>query len=174
MSPIYILEFSRAVSDLARTPVVRSMDNYTQHADISCLEHCLFVAYVSYRLCRILRLDADSAARGGLLHDLFLYDWHDKSIREDIRGGIRSLHGFTHPEAALKNATDNFELTDMERDIISRHMWPLTVKPPRYAETLVVCMADKACTLFEVTRLYKLMKMSMVMRLSRSRLADIG
>lgn len=166
--------FRRAVSALIRTEIVRSMADFTQHADISCLEHCLLVAYVSYRLCRLLRLNASSAARGGLLHDFFLYDWHNKNVREDLCSGIGSLHGFTHPDTALKNALEYFDLSDMEQDIIARHMWPLTIKLPRYRETLIVSIADKICTFLEITRLCRLMKMSRVMQLSRKEWAKVG
>jgi uncharacterized protein len=174
MADIYLYEFRRAVSDLIGTESVRSMRGFTQHADISCLEHCLFVSYIAYIFCRALKLDADSAARGGLLHDFFLYDWHEKSIREGLREGLMSMHGFTHPEAALKNALERFALTDMEQDIISCHMWPLTLKLPRYRESLIVCFSDKFCTVMEVTRLYKLLKLSHIMRLSRKGFAHLG
>lgn len=56
--------------------VVLTMQNYIQHGKITCLSHSLYVAYSSFRACEILRLDAKSAARGAMLHDFFLYDWH--------------------------------------------------------------------------------------------------
>ena len=37
-------------------------------------------------------------------------------------------------------------LSKMEEDIIKRHMWPLTFVPPRYAESLVVCLVDTFCS----------------------------
>ncbi len=46
---------------------------------ITTLDHSLFVAYWSYRAARTLGLDEAAAARGGLLHDLYLYDSKDKS-----------------------------------------------------------------------------------------------
>ena len=157
-------DFYGAVSDLIENDSVLSMADFVQHGNISCLEHCLFVSYMSYKMCKALGLDAKTAARGGLLHDFFLYDWHDIKIHLGYRMGITNMHGFSHPGAALKNAEANFELTDVERDIILRHMWPLTIKPPKYAESLVVCMADKLCAVAEATGLYKLSKMGRVAR----------
>jgi uncharacterized protein len=90
-----------------------------------------------------LRLDYRSAARGGLLHDYFLYDWHHAPYK---------LHGFKHPNRALKNAQNDFDLNKIEIDIIKKHMWPLTVTPPRYLESLIVGMVDKGCTISEVIR----------------------
>jgi uncharacterized protein len=36
-----------------------------------------------------------------------------------------------------------FPINDIEQDIIIKHMWPLTVIPPRYKESLIVCFIDK-------------------------------
>ncbi|MPN07787.1 hypothetical protein SDC9_155059 [bioreactor metagenome] len=84
--------------------------------------------------------------RGALLHDFFLYDWHEKNQNH-------RLHGFTHPKRALCNAQHYFRLNDIERDVIEKHMWPMTLKPPRFKESLVVCLVDKCCTLSETLRL---------------------
>lgn len=44
------------------------------------------------------------------MHDYFLYDWHDK---EHVN--IARLHGFRHPNIALKNAEEEYELSDREK-----------------------------------------------------------
>lgn len=31
----------------------------------------------------------------------------------------------------------------------SKHMFPLTLQPPRYLESLLVCLVDKGCSLYE-------------------------
>ena len=56
-----------------------------------------------------------------------------------------------HPKYALKNATDNFYLTDLERDIIVSHMFPVSVKPPKYAESWVVNLVDDVVAIAEVS-----------------------
>ena len=54
--------------------------------------------YLTTIMCGALfHLDAKSAARGGMLHDLFLYDWHTHARETGER-----LHGFTHAEKAYK------------------------------------------------------------------------
>ncbi len=136
-------EYEKCVSDLIRHELVASMKNFIQHGDISCLEHSLYVSYSSYLICRRLGLDCRSAARGGLLHDFFLYDWH-------VAKPYRGLHGFVHPSVALENANRHFSLSDMEKDIILKHMWPLTVKLPRYRETFIVLLVDKYCATMEI------------------------
>lgn len=128
---------------------VRRMENFAQHADVSCLEHCLSVARMSLWVSGKLRLRVDrrSMVRGALLHDFFLYDWHEKSDR-------KGLHGFTHSKTALCNAQREFRLNDREKDIIVKHMWPLTPVPPRCREALIVGFSDKYCSLLETLRLY--------------------
>lgn len=118
------------------------MENFTQHRDVTCLAHSLFVSYTAYCVCKRLGLDSRSAARGGLLHDFFLYDWHDKNAQ-------RKFHGFTHPRTALINADKYFSLNNVEREIIRKHMWPLTIIPPIHAESYVVLLADKYCAFME-------------------------
>ena len=88
--------------------------------------------------------EARAAARAGLLHDLFLYDWH---FHAKETGNY--FHGLTHPRRALENAQRLFSLTDREKNIILRHMWPLTVTPPKYREAYVIVMFDKYCSLME-------------------------
>lgn len=54
--------------------------------------------------------------RGALLHDYFLYDWHNQLTPHH-------LHGFFHPGVALRNASMDVELTPIEHDIIKKHMF---------------------------------------------------
>ena len=142
--PAYLAE----VQDLLQSPTVREMQYYPQHGTTSCLEHCLAVSYFSYRTCRRLGYNARAAARAGLLHDMFLYDWH---TYRPAKGEL--LHGFTHARRALENAERAFSLTALERDIILHHMWPLTLLPPRHKESYIVLLHDKSCSLRETLRL---------------------
>jgi uncharacterized protein len=111
------------------------MDQYIQHGNVTCLEHCKKVSFKSYQIAKRLKLDYKSAARGGLLHDFFLYDWH-------IPGSHVGLHGFRHAKTAFKNASKHFELNRKEKDIILKHMWPLNIVPPRFLESVIVLLVD--------------------------------
>ena len=43
----------------------------------------------------------------------------------------------------MKNAEKITELSDLERDIILKHMWGATIAPPKYKESYIVTMVDK-------------------------------
>jgi len=138
-------EFYYIIEDLINNETVKQMKNYRQHYETSTYEHCLSVAYTSYKICKKLRLDYISAARAGMLHDLFLYDWRNSKKKLDLEG----YHAFVHPKLALKNASKLFHLNNKEKDIIVKHMWPVTIQFPRYLESYIVSLADKYSTVQE-------------------------
>jgi uncharacterized protein len=138
-------EYIRCIADIFKNPVFQSMEKFTQHGSTSCRSHCIQVSYLSYNLAKMFGLDYVACARAGLLHDLFLYDWHQHKALTGDR-----FHGLTHPKTALLNAKDHFELNPKEADIILRHMWPLTVIPPKSVEGFIVSYADKYCSVAEV------------------------
>lgn len=135
-------DYFDCIRDLIANSTVRRMDDFVQHGGVSTLEHCISVSYDSYVFCRKTGMDYRSAARGGLLHDLYLYDWH-------VSNSHHGMHAFTHPYTALDNAMTVSDLNARERDIIKKHMWPLTVIVPRFPETMVVSCVDKYCALVE-------------------------
>lgn len=78
-----------------------------------------------------------------MLHDLFLYDWRKKQPEH------KRFHGFRHPRIALNNASKLFDLNEKEKDIILKHMWPITIIPPKYIEGYIITLTDKYCALEE-------------------------
>lgn len=138
-------EYMDCVRDILDHLVFQSMDAYYQHGATTCKEHCIRVSYMSYRMCQKRNWDYRTAARAGLLHDLFLYDWHTHAKETG-----EYFHGFTHPRVAMKNAIHYFHITKKEQELILRHMWPLTPIPPKYKEGFTIIYADKFCGLAEV------------------------
>lgn len=126
----------------------QSTRKHIQHGTMTVHNHCMDVACYSLLLNKKLGLNCNmhDLIRGALLHDYFLYDWHDKEHNH------RRPHGFFHASAALSNASRDFELTRIEKDIIKKHMFPLTPVPPKYKEGWVVCLADKVCSLGETIK----------------------
>lgn len=141
-------EFVQTTAELLDSEQVRMMGRWKHHGPITTLDHSLFVAYCSYRVARALGLDAQAAARGGLLHDLYLYDSKDKSAHP-------GWQCFDHPRAAARNAEEVTSLSDKERNIILSHMWPLGGALPRSTEAWLVDLVDTVCAGLEVCRIYR-------------------
>lgn len=146
--PNFSEDFSEILKKLNTTSRFPTTKNYIQHGNVSVYQHCIFVAYISCRIATAfkLKVDGKSLIRGALLHDYFLYDWHDKDKPA-------KFHGFTHPKIALKNATCDFILTEKEKDIILHHMFPLNPTPPSSKEAWIICIADKICATMETLKL---------------------
>jgi uncharacterized protein len=130
-------EYESIVADILRNQEFLQLANFDHHGG-SILEHCKSVSHLSYSLCRRLGLDYVAAARGGLLHDFFLYDW--RLYKRDKRN---PNHGLNHPRVALANAMRHFKVSKKEKDIILKHMVPKLWGLPRYLESWIVSLVDK-------------------------------
>lgn len=138
--------YEECINEFLENQNVLSMKEFIQHGNTSTFEHSLSVSYYSYKIAKKLGLDYRSAARGAFLHDFFLYDWHFDSPKD-------RWHGYHHPKIALENAEKYFSLNGKEKDIIKKHMWPLTISFPRYRESVIVLLVDKYCSIMEYASL---------------------
>ena len=130
-------QFINMARPLLELPEVKKLSQYEHHRGKTRLDHVVEVARLSFLWSKRLALDGKATIRGALLHDLFYYDW--------LREGPR-LHGFRHHNIALANARKITSLSRKEEDIIKKHMWPLTIIPPLYLESLVVSQVDTFCS----------------------------
>ena len=64
------------VADLLESKSVQDLKQYRHHIKTTRFQHSLNVSYYNYLVCKKLHLDEKAGAKAGLLHDLFLYDWH--------------------------------------------------------------------------------------------------
>lgn len=141
--------FDKTVNNLLQNPLVRSMEKYSQHGSTNTLMHSISVSYRSYKMGIWLKkkfgmkIRLKQLIRASMLHDFFLYDWHES--KEEHR-----LHGFTHPYTAFENASKEYNLSKLEENIIKRHMFPFTPLPPKFKEGWLVTTADKYVALKEV------------------------
>lgn len=138
--------------DILKSANFHKTREHIQHGNMTVNGHVMNVARYSLALSDRLhiRCNRRELVRGALLHDYFLYDWHKPDMQNPHR-----LHGFYHPGRALRNALREYRLTDREKDIISKHMWPLTVVPPIYREAWIVTTADKWCSLMETLHMHR-------------------
>ncbi len=137
-----VAEFRSYINDLWDTENFRRLDKFEQHHRTSRLQHSLNVSYYSFRIAKKIGADPRMAARAGLLHDLYWYDWHHKKTPQ--------LHAFLHPRLAVKNAARLSNISDREADAILKHMWPLYPGMPKYKESYAVTLADKYAAALEV------------------------
>ncbi len=142
-------EFQEIIKELITDTTVLKMKNFRQHYETTCYDHCYTVSYHCYIIAKKYKLDFKSAARAGMLHDLFLYDWREKIPEQ------KGLHAFTHGKLACENASEIFDLNIKEQNMIKEHMWPVTVKLPSSIESYILTFVDKYCTLSESFDVFK-------------------
>jgi len=89
-------EYMTYVGHLIQHPKVQKLADIPHHIHSNRLEHSIHVSYTSYKLAKKFGWDAKSTARGGLLHDLFYYDWRETKFTKS--------HAWIHPRIAVRNA----------------------------------------------------------------------
>lgn len=142
-------EFQDIIKPVITNKTVQQMKNFRQHYETTCFEHCYMAAYYCYLICKKFHLDYKSATRAAMLHDLFLYDWRER--QPDRKG----FHAFTHGKKACENACTLFDLNEKEKDIITKHMWPVTLSFPKSLEGFVLTFVDKYCAISESFEILK-------------------
>lgn len=131
-------------SDILASEGMQKSRAFVQHGTQSIYDHSLHVTSMCIRLSRKLhiRIDERALVRGALLHDYFLYDWHEDGHK---------WHGFHHAATSLKNARRDFEIGQIEADMIWCHMFPLNLRVPRCRESWILCIADKISSVAELS-----------------------
>ena len=73
---------------ILRSDGMKKERGFLQHGNVSVYEHSLGVALACVKLARLLRIKVDerSLVRGALLHDYFLYDWHEHDRSHRFHG----------------------------------------------------------------------------------------
>ena len=131
----------------------KELSKYLQHGDTTIMKHSRNVAFLSYLLAKKLekifnfKFNYEDLIIGAYLHDLFMYDWHEKST-------AHRLHGFSHPKTASENAKALCNINSSKQLIIESHMWPLTItKIPKTREAILVCLIDKYAAILETFKI---------------------
>ena len=140
-----LLDFKNLIKSIVSTEKYKSMKTYNHHGGKSTFYHSLKVAYLVYKHCmkKKRKYDTYEIVKGALLHDYYLYDWHNK-------GEGHRLHGFRHPKFSYKNAERDYgPLTKVEKDIILHHMFPLVIFLPKTRQGFIVSYYDKVASLLD-------------------------
>lgn len=130
-------EFVDIISEMLMNEKYALLSEYKHHKK-DIITHNIYVAWMTYKITKFLHLDYVSATRGAMLHDFFHYNW-----REMKRNILDFTHTKSHPIISYENAVENFKINPLEKDIIVKHMFPLTLRPPKYMESIIVSLVDK-------------------------------
>ena len=142
-------EFESIVSDILYSDEFMKTKNIIHHG-LNRYDHSIRVAHISYRIAKALGLSYEEVARGGLLHDFFLIDNNNISIKE------RMFTLINHPKYALRHSEKYFDLTPKEQDIIVSHMFPVAPsRVPKYLESWIVDLVDDVVSIVEEVKAKK-------------------
>lgn len=135
------VEFNNIINDILKNEEFISL-RYEIHHGITRLDHLLNVAKLTYLISKFLKIkNYKEITRAALLHD-FYFSNQDSSF-------------LGHPLTSLNNAKRVFYINEMQSDIIYNHMFPATLRLPKYKETWIVSTADKIAALKECAK-YKI------------------
>ena len=139
--------YYKLVDNIINDNEFKKINNCVHHG-ISRFEHSCRVSYYSYKVTKILNLNFKEVARAALLHDFFFSE--NKTNKEKVKSM------FVHSKKSLKNSEELFYLSDMEKDIIFTHMFPLNInRIPRYMESWIVSFIDKIVAIYEFSCTFK-------------------
>lgn len=124
-------------------PMISEMKKFNQHGNVTTYDHSVNVTKIACKMALLLNCserELNNIITGAMLHDFYLYDWHDGRKRPE------GLHAWSHPKIALRNANILFNLNDKQKNIIRSHMYPTCLlHPPKCKEAWIVTLSDKYC-----------------------------
>ena len=135
-------EFINITTDILDNDEFCELKNVVHHG-MNRYDHSMRVAIISYSITKILKLDYKKTARAALLHDFFLEE------NEGVKVLTRIKTLFKHPSYAVENSAKYFFISDLEKDIIETHMFPVGLKLPKYLESWIVDFVDDGVSIYE-------------------------
>lgn len=136
---------------------------FLHHHHLSVWDHSILVSFRAFEVAKYFHADARICALAGLLHDFYSQAWISTPELEQLENGkyttlmkekkpFYKMHAFTHAEDASENYIRFFpELKNKKiTDSIKRHMFPLTLIPPKYKEGFIITIIDKFNSVHEM------------------------
>lgn len=136
-------EFDLLIKDIINNPNFRELDNEMHHG-ISRYRHSYRVAEGVYKLTKKLHFNYKEATRAALLHDFYF------NYQLEENGEAKNL--VEHPHMALLNASKYYKLSDLQKNMIASHMFPLSKVLPKYKESICITIVDKVVAIYEQQR----------------------
>lgn len=129
--------------DILHSETFISEKKYQHHKYTSTYQHSIHVAKIALRFIEkhhIANVSIPDLVRGALLHDYYLYNWHNREEK------WHKPHAYKHPKIAAQNALRDFQVNENVYNSILTHMWPLTLRIPKSKEAWIITYADKVAT----------------------------
>ena len=136
-------EFDLLIKDIINNQNFRELDNELHHG-ISRFGHSYRVAEGVYKVTKKLHMNYKEATRAALLHDFYF------NYQLEENGEVKNL--VEHPDIALLNASKYYELSDLQKNMIASHMFPLSKVLPKYKESFCITIVDKVVAIYEQHR----------------------
>lgn len=147
-------ELTKRYAHITGTERYRLLKKIPRHGGSNTFDHSVRVARIAERLSVVFRISPESAVKTGLLHDFCLVNTHRDHEKRD------EWYCFYHPKDAVENAA-GYDLTEVEKQAILSHMWPLSKHMPKSREAWVLTISDKLaagyegiCCFPDVTRVF--------------------
>ncbi len=132
-------EFEKLIEDLLENKEFQKT-KLKKHHGLTRYDHSMRVAAYTYKVTKLLKLNYKEATCAALYHDFFLDEVEEEN-------GLNRLR--KHPEKALINTKKYFKLTPLQEDVIIKHMFPVTLTPPKYKESWIVDIVDDYASVIE-------------------------
>ena len=135
-------DYLEIVKDIIESDEFKELKKYKHHG-INRYDHSVRVSYWAYKRAKKRGLDYKACARAGLLHDFYLVNNQEVTLKERIKV-LRS-----HNNIAADVSKVLFEINDKEAEIIRTHMFPVNSSVPMSKEAWIVNTADKLASSYE-------------------------
>lgn len=135
-------EYYKIVQPILENKEFLKRKEFPHHYNESVFDHVLRVSYDCYKIGKKRKLDYKSLAIAGLLHDFYEKPWQSDFEKRPFL----QKHGFTHAENARLNALKFFPefMNEKIESMIKTHMFPLNKSIPKYKESWILTIVDKA------------------------------
>ena len=146
------IEFEHICEDILNNEQFKSLNKELHHG-ITRYEHSMHVAKTTHFVLKTLKnKNLKEATQAALLHD-FYNDYQVENLN-----AVEKLK--SHPSIALENSKNNFNISYIQEDIISNHMFPSTKQLPKTFEGKIVSIVDKCVAAYEMAHYKMILQLS--------------
>lgn len=156
-------EWFKITKDILLNDEFQKRKYFMHHHNLTVWDHSILVSFKAFKIARAIGADKRVCAIAGLLHDFYTQAWlysdelaqieDGKYLQEiGVRKPLFKTHGFTHGADAAENYVKFFPELEDDRitDSIKKHMFPMTIVPPKYIEGYILTSVDKLNSLKEL------------------------